>query len=109
MRKHFYQNADGEILVFDLTKNETLKNIRDWYLDIKKHTKADIRGILLGNKSDLADLKKLDREEIFKLQDELNLTYVETSALTGENIDESFQKLAEILYKYSQDLTEKVP
>ncbi len=109
MRKHFYQNADGEILVFDLTKNETLKNIHDWFSDIKKHVETDVRGILLGNKSDLVDLKKLDREEIFKLQDELNLTYVETSALTGENVEEAFLKLSEILYENSRDLAEKAP
>ena len=98
MRKHFYSGADGQLLIFDLTRPNTLKNIASWYQDIKSYLKKDLAGFVLGNKSDLGDLRNVDDGEIKTLAKELNLEYIETSALSGENIDEAFQRLGELLY-----------
>ncbi|MHA1300946.1 MAG: Rab family GTPase [Candidatus Helarchaeota archaeon] len=103
MRKHFYTGADGQILVFDLTNLETLKNIQKWYDDIKRFLNEDIKGILIGNKNDLIENRNKNKESIENMARSLNLAYIETSALTGENINEAFYKLAEILYMYSQE------
>lgn len=97
MRKHFYKGANAQILVFDLTAPKTFKNISKWNLDIKRYIEHDIPGILLGNKKDLEDQRKVTKEEGLKLAQEIGFEYIETSALAGENIDEAFYKLIDIL------------
>jgi small GTP-binding protein len=97
MRKHFYQGADGVLLVFDLTRPATFKNIPKWYQDIKATLKTDMFGYLLGNKSDLGDQKKVDAEEIDLLTKDLNFKYIETSAFSGANVDNAFHRLADLL------------
>ncbi|MDD1779152.1 MAG: GTP-binding protein [Candidatus Helarchaeota archaeon] len=97
MRTHFYQGADGLLLVFDLTRPETLKSIPKWYQDIKATLKTDLFGYLLGNKADLADQRKVNTDEISSLIKDLNLEYIETSALSGVNVDDAFHRLADLL------------
>jgi len=98
MRKHFYAGADGQLLVFDLTRKETFKNIVKWFEDIRSFH-GDLIGLILGNKNDLIDLREVEDAEGLKLANELQLEYIETSALTGENVDKVFNKLGELLMK----------
>ena len=102
MRSYFYKGADGQLLVFDLTNPETFDNIAKWHADIKNCLNFDLPGLILGNKNDLVDQRKVDSESIKNLAKELNLVYFETSALTGENVHEAFLKFAAILYEQSQ-------
>ncbi|NVM31092.1 MAG: GTP-binding protein [Candidatus Helarchaeota archaeon] len=99
MRSYFYKGADGLLLVFDLTAPESFKNIPHWYEDIKDYLKTNLRGLILGNKNDLIDQREVQKDQIEKLTKKLRLDYYETSALTGENVNESFTKMAELLYK----------
>ncbi len=104
MRRHFYEGAEGQLLIFDLTRPITFQNIRKWYKDIKLHTKNVLPGFILGNKSDLIEQRNVFGDEIIELADELGLEYIETSALTGKNVDKAFLKLGELL---SEDLEKK--
>jgi small GTP-binding protein len=96
MRRQFYDGAKAILLLFDVTRPITFKSIPDWYKDIKvnlKH-KGELIVLLCGNKVDLEEEREIKTEEAKKLADELNMVYLETSALTGENIDEAFHFLA---------------
>ncbi|MFX0134225.1 MAG: Rab family GTPase [Candidatus Hodarchaeota archaeon] len=103
MRKHFYTGANIQFIVFDLTSPKSFENIPNWYNDIKKNLKNDMRAILIANKNDLTEMRKVNQNEIKKLANELNLEYIETSALTGENVDEAFYKMSEILYNEEKE------
>ncbi|NVM04316.1 MAG: GTP-binding protein [Candidatus Helarchaeota archaeon] len=103
MRKHFYTGANIQFLVFDLTSPKSFENILNWYKDIKKNLKNNMRAILLANKNDLIERRKINQKEIKKLANELNLEYIETSALTGENVDQAFYKMGEILYAEEEE------
>ena len=98
-RKNFYRGAEGIILVFDLTNKKSLESINNWYQDIRKSLNNihELVGFILGNKKDLEDERKIKEEEAEKLADKINFRYVETSALTGENIMFIFHKIGEIL------------
>jgi small GTP-binding protein len=100
MRSAFYKGARGVLLVFDLTNPKTFKNIQNWYNDIQKHIDIEeaLIGFILGNKSDRIKERKISRDKAEKLAEKLNLKYIETSALTGENVEKSFSKMAEALY-----------
>ncbi|MHA1424496.1 MAG: GTP-binding protein [Candidatus Helarchaeota archaeon] len=98
MRSYFYKGADGLILIFDLTSQESLENIPNWYADVQKHVQGALPGLILGNKSDLVEERTVGRHQGEALAHQLNYTYFECSALTGDNITESFLTIAEALY-----------
>ena len=97
MRKHFYAGAKGVMLMFDLTKQESFQNVKKWYQDINSNLKKKFLGLLIGNKDDLIDERKVSAEDIKILADELNLEYIQTSALSGHNVNEAFQEMGEKL------------
>lgn len=102
MRRHFYKGLEGVILIFDLTNPKSFESISNWYNDIVKNTKMvteDLIGFILGNKEDLIDDRKVPAESAKEIAQELHLEYIETSALTGKNVEESFYKLAVNLVK----------
>ncbi len=99
VRKHFYKGAKGIFLIFDLTYEKSFNNITKWYEDLKKNVKKfkNISGFILGNKKDLVDQREISKEKAFILAKKLNFKYFETSALTGENVNDSFYRIAERL------------
>jgi len=99
MRKHFYMGTEAVILIFDLTNLKSFESIPKWYEDIKKYVITDnkIVGFILGNKEDLEDSRLIAKKDANKIAKKLNLDYIETSALTGKNIELSFHKVAEAL------------
>jgi len=104
MRSAFYKGARGVLLVFDLTNPKSFNDLRNWYKDINKHVHIDeqIIGFILGNKSDKVEERKITKKEATSLAKELNLEYIETSALTGDNVKESFYKMTKYLYEQSK-------
>ncbi len=52
MRPKFYHGARGAIIVFDLTREDTMKNVMTWYNELRRHVGV-IPTILFGNKRDL--------------------------------------------------------
>ncbi|MHA1148840.1 MAG: Rab family GTPase [Promethearchaeota archaeon] len=102
MRRHFYQGAESVLMVYDLTVRKTFESMRNWIADIKKSLKSStlIISFMIGNKNDLEDERQVSREEAEALAQELGVEYLETSALTGENINEVFHKIAKAVLEF---------
>jgi small GTP-binding protein len=98
VRQSYLANARAGILVYDVTRKNTYEKIKDWYDEIKSNTK-EISMILVGNKIDLVEEREVSSEEGRELAEELSLSYIETSAKTGENIEDAFRMLALQLIK----------
>lgn len=100
MRQQFYLGSDGILLVFDLTNPQSFSSLSNWYQDVKKQLKnrPDLIGFIIGNKSDLSKERIIQPENADQLAGNLNLGYLETSALTGANIEACFHKIAIVLY-----------
>jgi small GTP-binding protein len=100
MRKHYYEGANGILLIFDLTRADSFKNLADWYKDVKKYIEANIlHGFILANKNDLEKDRKINQSDINQMEDKIGFKTFETSALTGENIDKTFEELTKLLIK----------
>jgi small GTP-binding protein len=100
VRSSYVANAEVGILVFDVTQRETYDNIKIWHEEFLKEAQ-NISLILIGNKIDLVDSIVVSTEEGVKLANQLGLSYIETSAKTGENIEDAFKTLAlQIIKKY---------
>ncbi|MEX2715232.1 MAG: Rab family GTPase [Candidatus Sigynarchaeota archaeon] len=107
-RRHFYEGAQGVIIVFDLTRPDTFENIGKWYDDVKQSVKNELPGIILGNKADLANDIMVSSEKIEKIAQKLRLGYIETSALDGKNVNEAFLYLAAMLVNKGKEETENI-
>ena len=100
MRHQFYVGSDGFILVFDLTNPKSFDNLSNWFSDIQHQfkDKYNLIGYVIGNKCDLEDFIKIKSENASDLAGVLNLKFIETSALSGKNVDKVFTQLAHSLY-----------
>ncbi len=94
IRSFYYSGAHGGIIAFDLTRKETFDNVKKWVTDILTGAGEKIPLVLMCNKSDLTNQIVVNEEEIKKLVDELGITYFMTSAKSGLNVQDTFQKLA---------------
>ena len=56
--------------------------------------------VLIGNKADLEEERRVKKEEALEVAKEFNLAYMETSALNAQNIDAAFEALAKGKEKY---------
>ncbi|MHA1444894.1 MAG: Rab family GTPase [Candidatus Hodarchaeales archaeon] len=104
MRQQFYLGSDGLFLIFDLNKPNSLESVSNWYYDIQNQLKdrPALAGFVIGNKKDLAPGTDNISKKGSDLAGYLNLGYIETSALTGENVEPAFYTIAETLYKALQ-------
>ncbi|KAJ5066924.1 ras and ef-hand domain-containing protein [Anaeramoeba ignava] len=89
----YYRNADGIMVVFDLTNTSTFKQVSQWFSEISSYAPKHTNIILIANKSDLTDERTVSYEEAKKIADEHNCKYFEVSAKNGENLDEAFKTL----------------
>ena len=103
LHRPYFNGADGMILVFDITRSSTFSNINNWYNSSVKYGLSGIPRILIGNKVDLKDERKIILPMAEHLSEKLNAPYFETSALTGETVKEVFQKIAELVFKYKEN------
>ena len=78
--------------------------MREWLVEIENHTKEDIIKYLVGNFADMEKDRVISKEEALKMMKEKGFSnYLETSALTGQNIDECFQTLTKHLFIENED------
>jgi len=102
LHRPYFNRADGMLLVFDTTRSSTFSNINKWYNSAVKYGLSGIPRILVGNKIDLKNERKIILPMAEHLSEKLNAPYFETSALTGENIRDVFQKIAELIYRVQE-------
>ena len=51
--KAYYKNADGVMIVFDLSDRESFENIDSWLTEVDKHCGPEVNVMILANKSDI--------------------------------------------------------
>ncbi len=98
VRPSFYRGSYASIFMFDLTGPESFAGVKTWVHESDRYTPG-IPRILLGNKMDLADERKISRIEGEKLAEEIGAVYYEISAKTGLNQDVWLESLVDILIK----------
>jgi len=96
----YYRGAVGALIVYDITKGSSFKNVEKWLQELHEHADPDIIIMLVGNKTDLKQNREVASDESKRFAQKSNLLYIETSALDGENIKEAFhQTINEIFQK----------
>jgi len=107
-RTVYIKGAQAAFLVYDCTNRETFEDIPEWYTEVVNDT-VNIPIVLVANKIDLKQQRVISTEEGQALAKKLRCYYIETSALTGENVNEAFQLLGiGLFFKTNQDVSKKL-
>ncbi|XP_068185395.1 ras-related protein Rab-17-like [Antennarius striatus] len=95
----YYRGAHVALLVYDITKRETFIRAQVWLRELERHYIPGSTIIwLVGNKGDLAQQRQVSPQEGQSLADDRGLSFTETSALTGNQINELLLSVAHRVY-----------
>lgn len=99
--KSYYRNAIGCMLVYDVTNRKSFENISGWLDDATSLCDKNTEMVLIGNKIDVYDLSKrvISYEEGKQFADEHNISFFETSAINGTNVEECFTHIVSMVQK----------
>jgi len=95
----YYRGAVGALMVYDITKAQTFKNVEKWMQELREYADPDIAIMLVGNKSDLKSNREVATEDAKAFAKKNGLLYIEASALDGENIKEAFQQTVNAIHE----------
>ena len=100
----YYKNSTCAIVVYDITNEKSFESIKKWKDDCQNYNNQNVILILVGNKKDLEQSRKISEEKgrEFAEQNGINC-FFESSAKTGENIKEIFQYICKIINKRIDD------
>ena len=100
-----FRDANQIMLVFDVTRSNTLKECAQWLDKVAKYSGKSLPGVLVGNKSDLNDFADVSVDDCQNFAREHGLSYFEVSAKTNAAISEPFQELgAKFIAVYEQEV-----
>lgn len=89
----YYRGANAAILVYDITNKRSFENIKKWLYEINTSSASSIKAIkkiIVGNKADLVDNRKISYDDAKIFCDILNIKFIESSAKNSEKINEIF-------------------
>ena len=95
----YYRGAVGALLVYDITKPLTFENVEKWLKELREHAEPHIVVMIVGNKSDLKNLRAVKQEEASAFAEKHRLAFMETSALESSNVELAFQTIITEIYK----------
>ena len=108
----YFKAAVGALLVYDITSRDSFENVSKWMAQIKEKADPNIVMILIGNKSDLSDIRQVKMDEAMHyaemnrkfiyINNILEIAYIETSALNASNVEKAFKNLVTEIYKISK-------
>lgn len=113
----YYRGAEAAIVVYDVTSEQSFEKAARWITELENHASKDIVIALAGNKVDLCQASgpgwddaeggvepKVERREVSResakrlvANDDNIQIFMETSARTGENINDLFVQIAQCL------------
>jgi Ras-related protein Rab-4B len=94
----YYRGAHGVILVYDVTSRASFDQLTHWITDARLLAGPNVSVMICGNKNDLLESQRrvslLEGSRFAQVYDAM---FLETSAVTGINVEEAFLKVARII------------
>ncbi|MES1908492.1 MAG: Ras-related protein RABD2c [Cercozoa sp. M6MM] len=95
----YYRGAHGIIVVYDITDMDSFTNVSTWLNEIDRFASESVSKLLVGNKCDLASQRVVSLEQAQSFAKEKQMTLLETSAKSAQNVEEAFKKMASQIKK----------
>ena len=102
--KQYYKNAHAIILVFDLTDQNSFNDLKNiWLNDVKNYGDINTQILIVGNKLDLIEERKISESQVINFCRENGYKYIEACAKEGTNILKIFEELSiDLVTKYEK-------
>ena len=95
----YYKGAKGAFVVYDITRKDSFASIDKWISDLTSVADKKLTIVVIGNKCDLEDQRQVTKEEGEEKANQLQVAFLETSALSGANLDKAFEMMINEVYK----------
>ncbi|KAK5848880.1 hypothetical protein PBY51_008567 [Eleginops maclovinus] len=95
--KQFFRKADGVVVMYDVTVQESFKAVKPWLTNVQEAAEEGIPILLLGNKMDMDGEREVSFKEAEQLAFDNKVMFSEVSAYTSKNVTESLTHLARVL------------
>ncbi|XP_069796389.1 ras-related protein Rab-25b isoform X1 [Narcine bancroftii] len=87
----YYRGAVGAMLVYDISKHQTYEQVECWWKELLDNADNNLVVMLVGNKSDLSELRTVPTHEAMSFAEKHQMLFMETSALDSTNVEPAFQ------------------
>jgi len=88
--RSYYRGAAGVILVYDITDRASFANLPRWLADARALGSPNLVAVLVGNKADRDEDREVEWSEASRWAADNDVHYIESSSLTGENVEAPF-------------------
>jgi len=95
----YYRGAHGIIVVYDITDAQTFASVKQWLSEIDRFACENVNRLLVGNKSDLKEKRKVETAQAKEFADSLGIPFIETSAKCASNVEDAFITMASEIKK----------
>jgi len=102
VRSSYHREAEGGLLVCDVTRLSTLENMLKWLNNFFSVT-GEVPVVFIANKVDLRNDAEFGEAELAALARKYHSPYILTSAKTGENVEEAFRELSRRIIQHYLD------
>lgn len=92
--RSYYRGAAGAIIVYDISNRESFSHVQQWLNDAQQLAGEHICMMVVGNKADLQGEREVTFLEASRVAQEAEVLFLETSALTGEGVEDIFMRVA---------------
>eukprot|EP01084_Bolivina_argentea_P024267 45235_1 len=105
----YYRNAHAVMIVYDVSDRKSFNNIDQWLSDIEKFCPSKVCKMIIGNKCDIdpAD-REITIQHANQYAQNLNISYIETSAKTADNVENAFYQMVQQLIKNKAEQTNAI-
>ena len=93
INQSYYKGANGILVVYDITNKESFEGLTSWLIEIEKNSSKDVYKLLIGNKNDLENERKISYNEGKEFASINGMQFFETSAKTAFKVQEAFEVL----------------
>ncbi len=93
----YIRDSSVAIIAYDITNRSSFLNVTNWIEDVRAERGSDVIIMLVANKIDLADRRKVTLEELEKKAKEEDVLFMETSAKAGYNVRAMFAEIGKHL------------
>lgn len=95
---HIIKDLKSAFVVYDITRKETFDSVDKWISDLKQSGDKKITILLIGNKNDLDNQRKISKEQGEEKAKSFGVAFLETSAFNGYNLDKAFDLMIKEVY-----------
>ena len=95
----YYRGGNGVLVVYDITDRDSFENLNSWLIEIEKNANKNVYKLLIGNKCDLEDKRKVTYQEGKDFAESNGMKFIETSAKDNTKVQEAFELLTSEIMK----------